>query len=362
MRSDRKAERSPRGSPSASREDARSGTGNRDQLETQNSSFFVTSKHGSFTTGEVRPGREMRLPRRVTIVEVGPRDGLQIERAIVPTTRKIELIKRLAEAGIKCFEISSFVNPQKVPQLADAEELFQELRNTASLTCMALVPNEKGYERARSCEVKHIRVVVMASETFNERNFNRGIEEAMEEYARVVRLARSDGVKVSGVIGASFGCPYEGKIPPRRVLQLADQFAEYGVKQIVLADTIGIATPPQVYTLLSLAHETLPRAVWGCHFHNRRNTGLANVLAAMQAGVNLFDTAIGGLGGCPFAPDAMGNIATEDLAFMLQGMGIETGVDLKKTIAVALWLEAVLGKTLLGHTPLEDAVGAPMGA
>ncbi len=302
------------------------------------------------------------MPPRVTIVEVGPRDGLQIEKAIVPTTQKIELIHRLARSGIRCFEISSFAHPQKVPQLADAEEVFLSLRNMPSLTFMALVPNERGYERARSCEVKHIRVVVMASETFNERNLNRGISESMEEYARVIQQARSEGVKVSGVIGASFGCPYEGKVPVQQVLQLAEQFAEYGAEQIVLADTTAVATPLQVHTLLSLAQETLPRAVWGCHFHNRRNTGLANVLAAMQAGVNLFDAAVGGLGGCPFAPDVTGNIATEDLVFMLQGMGIETAVDLRGTIDVATWLEGVLGRTLPGQArKAEDGVGSPMG-
>jgi hydroxymethylglutaryl-CoA lyase len=293
--------------------------------------------------------RDIRLPSQVSIVEVGLRDGLQIEKQILPTTTKLELISRLAKAGIRYFEVTSFVNPQKVPQLADAEEVFHRLENAPSLTYTALVPNEKGYERARSCGVKHIRLVVMATETFNKRNFNRFIEEALEECVRVIERSFRDGIKVSGVIGAAFGCPYEGTVSAEHVLKLTGRFLEYGAKQIIFADTTGVATPLQVYSLLSQAQDRWPEVGWGCHFHNTRNTGLTNVVAAIQAGVKLFDSAIGGMGGCPFAPHDGGNVATEDLVHMLHEMGIHTGVDVAKTIEVALWLETVLERSLPGQ-------------
>jgi len=291
----------------------------------------------------------MRLPERVTIVEVGPRDGLQNETETVPTSIKIELVDRLTMAGLRHIEVSSFVHPKWVPQLRDAEEVFAAIRRHPSVTYMALVPNERGYERALACGVTAVRLVVSASEALNYSNFQRTVQESITECERMIQRAAQDGVWVGGIIAAAFGCPYEGEVPVAQVLAVARAFQAMGVQEIILADTAGMGDPRQVYRIACEALKQLGGMKLGCHLHNTRNTGYANIVAAMQAGISSFDTSIGGLGGCPYTPGATGNVATEDTVHMLECMGVHTGVNLEALIEIAQWLQSVLGRPLPGY-------------
>lgn len=290
------------------------------------------------------------LPEHVTIIEVGPRDGLQTESRFLATEHKAELIRRLVQAGIKELEITSFVHPKWVPQLADAEHLLSILDTPSDdVTYIALIPNEKGYERALHAGLRKIRMVVVATETFNKKNFNQPIQQTLESYFRIAECCHRDHMTPAAVISAAFGCPYEGAVPEERPLGIARKLYECGIHEIVFADTTGMANPRQVYTLISDARDKLPNAIIGCHFHNTRNTGFSNALAALQAGVSRIDSSIGGLGGCPFAPRASGNVATEDLVHMLQGMRIRTEIDLDALIACAEWVEQQIGRPLPGQ-------------
>ena len=291
----------------------------------------------------------MKFPKVVTICDVGPRDGLQNEKTPISTEDKLRLINELAAAGVPEIEVSSFVSPKWVPQMADAEELFARVDRSHGTRLVGLVPNERGYERAVAAKVDSVRLVVMASETFQKKNVNRTIEEGMRECEAIAKRAKADGMHVGLALGTSWGCPYEGHVDPARVVDLANQGVEAGMDLVSFADTTGMADPAHVAALLQAAKKTIPVDRIACHFHNTRSSGFANVLAALSEGVTNFDSSIAGLGGCPFAPRATGNICTEDLVHMLHAMGIRTGIQLDQLLATSQWIEGVIGRTLPGQ-------------
>jgi hydroxymethylglutaryl-CoA lyase len=287
------------------------------------------------------------LPTAVRVVEVGPRDGLQNEHVQVPTQQKIQFIQMLAEAGLPVVEATSFVSPRAIPQLSDASVVMTRLVRLSTTSYPVLVPNLKGMERALAVGVRAISVFTAASESFTRHNINATIAESLANFRPVVELARHENILVRGYISTVFGCPYEGIVAPQRVLSVAQSLLEMGIEELSLGDTIGVATPNQVVDVLGLlisngvAVERL-----SVHFHDTRGTALANVLMALQMGITIVDAAAGGLGGCPYAPGAAGNLATEDLLYMLHGMGISTGVDLTKVVAATRFISP-----LLGHVP-----------
>ena len=284
---------------------------------------------------------------RVEIVDVGPRDGLQNEdRTLSPETRA-ELCDKLAQAGVPRVEAASFVNPRRVPQMAGAEEVMSAVDRRPGTSYAGLVLNEKGYERAVEAGVDEVRYAFPVTETFAKRNQNTTVEDAAELAGRLVERARLDGVRVSITLSAAFGDPFEGKVEPAHVLAIAEKVAAANPDEIVLADTIGVGVPKGVRELVEgvLALGTTV----GCHFHDTRNTGIANAAAAVESGATVLDAAVGGTGGCPFAPRATGNIATEDLVYLLHGMGHETGIDLDALIEVAGWMARQLDKELPGQ-------------
>jgi len=284
---------------------------------------------------------------RVEIVDVGPRDGLQNDdRTLAPEVRA-ELCDRLAAAGVPRIEAASFVNPKRVPQMAGAEEVLAKMERKPGTMYAGLVLNEKGYERAIEAGVDEVRYAFPVTETFAKRNQNTTVADATELSGRLTERARLDGVRVSVTLSVAFGCPFEGRVEPGHVLELAGKVAASGPDEIVLADTIGVGVPSQVGELVGgvLGHGITV----GCHFHDTRNTGIANAAAAVEAGATVLDASVGGTGGCPFAPRATGNIATEDLVYLLHGMGHETGIDLGELIGVAEWLAQRLGKELPGQ-------------
>jgi hydroxymethylglutaryl-CoA lyase/(R)-citramalyl-CoA lyase len=284
----------------------------------------------------------------IEICEVGPRDGLQNEdRALEPAVRA-ELCDRLAAAGLPRIEAVSFVNPKRVPQMAGAEEVMAAVDRSRATIYAGLVLNERGYERAVAAGVDELHYAFPVSDTFCERNQGTTIEGAMEIGARLAERAREDGRRFNLTLSAAFGCPFEGRVEPARVIGLAERVRALGVEEIILADTIGVGVPSQVRELVAGVAAT--GAAVGCHFHNTRNTGYANAIAAVEAGVALLDASCGGTGGCPFAPRATGNIATEDLVYLLHGMGFETGIDLPALLETSAWLAEVLGKELPGQT------------
>lgn len=267
------------------------------------------------------------MPDQVTINEVGPRDGLQSQSRILPVAERLQLIRALEEAGISRIEAGSFVSPKAVPAMADTGLLLQSLDRQGSANFSFLIPNMKGYELAGEAGAESVTMVVYASETMARRNASMGMADAERAAFRIIDLARADGIEVIVIVAVSFGCPFEGAVDPAIVHDNAARFVAAGVHRLVLADTIGAADPAQVGALLaSLAKDHGP-GVFGCHFHDTRAMALANVYAALQAGIRWFDSSIGGLGGCPFAPGASGNVATEDVVVMLQQMGMETGID-----------------------------------
>jgi (R)-citramalyl-CoA lyase len=284
---------------------------------------------------------------RVEIVEVGPRDGLQNEKDTLSPEVRAELCDRLAAAGVPRVEAASFVNPKRVPQMAGAEEVLAKIERKPGTTYAGLVLNERGYERAIEAGVDEVRYAFPVTQTFAKRNQNTTVEEAAELAGRLTERARLDGVRVSVTLSVAFGCPFEGKVEPGYVLGLAGKVSASGPDEIVLADTIGVGVPTQVRELVGgvLGHGITV----GCHFHDTRNTGIANAAAALEAGATVLDASAGGTGGCPFAPRATGNIATEDLVYLLHGMGHETGIDLGMLIGVAEWLARQLGKELPGQ-------------
>ncbi len=268
-------------------------------------------------------------PERVTVVDVTPRDGLQDEGTFVSSEEKLAFIEALLEAGVRHVEATSFMHPKWIPQLADADTVAARLPRRDGVVYSGLIPNRRGYERARAARVDEVTLVVSASESHNRANLNRAVEESVAQLREVAAQARTDGALVRGAVATSFGCPFEGKVAPEAVLRIVRAYAEMGVAQVLLADTIGSGNPRQVYELFIQARRELPERIsLSAHFHDRAGYGLANVLAALQAGVTTFDAAVGGLGGCPYAPGAPGNLSTETLVEYLDAMGIATGISL----------------------------------
>ncbi|MGW1891550.1 hydroxymethylglutaryl-CoA lyase [Streptomyces sp. NPDC002004] len=285
------------------------------------------------------------LPARVRIHEVGARDGLQNEKTVVPTEVKAEFIRRLAGAGLTTVEATSFVHPKWVPQLADAATLFPMVRDVEGVALPVLVPNERGLDRAVELGVRRIAVFGSATETFASRNLNRTIDESLAMFEPVVARAKDARMHVRGYLSMCFGDPWEGAVPIHQVVRVAKQLMDLGCDELSLGDTIGVATPGHVLTLLAeLNEEGVPTSAIGVHFHDTYGQALANTLAALQHGVTTVDASAGGLGGCPYAKSATGNLATEDLVWMLDGLGIETGVDLGRLTATSAWMAEQLGR------------------
>jgi hydroxymethylglutaryl-CoA lyase len=288
------------------------------------------------------------LPTEVSVYEVSPRDGLQNESVTVATTRKVRLIEALIDAGLKRIEISSFVSPKWVPQLADAEEVVRLIPKHEGVTLSALCPNARGLERAVAAGVEEIGVFVSASETHNLKNVNKTIDETLEVFADVIGPATEQGIRVRGYVSTLWGCPYEGEIDPKKGLAIAEKLAAMGCYQISLGDTIGVGTPVQTRDILSLFLDSMAPEAIALHLHDTRGTALANVLVGLDMGIRTFDASVGGLGGCPYAPGAAGNLATEDLVYTLHGMGVGTGIDLEKLWMAGQVAEAVVGRELPG--------------
>jgi hydroxymethylglutaryl-CoA lyase/(R)-citramalyl-CoA lyase len=283
----------------------------------------------------------------VNICDVGPRDGLQNDPVTLDPSVRAELVNRLAGAGLKRIEAVSFVNPARVPQMAGAEEVVAGIERREGVVYAGLVLNERGYDRLVSTGLDEAHYTFASTETFNQRNANQSVEDSVTGGLRILERAHADGLRATVTIGASFGCPFEGAVDPDRVLGLAQRFVDAGVDEVVFADTIGVAVPRQMREIVGRALGLGPPIA--VHLHNTRNTGFANAYAALEAGAKSLDASVGGLGGCPFAPRATGNICTEDLVYMLEGEGIETGIDLGALIEVAQWLEGVLGRELPGQ-------------
>jgi hydroxymethylglutaryl-CoA lyase len=308
----------------------------------------------------------MTLPATVKIREVGPRDGFQNEPETIPTARKVELIDALAHTGLRRLEVTSFVRPDMIPQLADAADVLARIDVPPEVAVSVLIPNERGLDNALALRDSHkgarrafdeVNVFLSASETHNRKNVNRSIAESLAGLERVLARARAEGLRCEGVISTAFGCPYEGRVPPERVLEIATRLRDAGAVEIGFGDTTGMANPRQAGELFVLWREGLPDVELTAHFHNTRGQGLANVLTALQAGIDSFESSFGELGGCPVPAGATGNIASEDLVSMLHEMGIETGIDLEALLACARRAQDVLGRPLGSHTLVAGPVG-----
>jgi hydroxymethylglutaryl-CoA lyase len=292
----------------------------------------------------------MKIPvDSVKIVEVGPRDGLQNEKATVPTEAKIDYITTLADAGLRVIEAGAFVSPKWVPQMADTDEVYRNIPKDPGVDYPVLVPNMKGLERAIEAGVKSIAIFTAASDTFNQRNINMSIEESFANYAPVTRKALSERIRVRGYISTAFGCPYEGDVPPEKVLEVSARLLDLGCYEVSIGDTIGVGTPMQVQGVIGILLQVIPAQKLAMHFHDTRGTALANTLAALEMGIATFDASSGGLGGCPYAPGASGNLATEDLVYMLDRMAIETGVNLERLVAASSIVAPYLDHPLPGR-------------
>jgi hydroxymethylglutaryl-CoA lyase len=291
------------------------------------------------------------LPSTVRIREVGPRDGFQNEPEVIPTDAKVRLIGMLVGSGVPRLEVTSFVRPDVIPQLADAEEVLSRLERAKGVAYSVLVPNQKGLERALVHRERfdEVNVFLSASETHNRKNINRSVEESLMELERTIARTREAGLRCEGAISVSFGCPYEGEVPPERVFGIAQRLAAAGCEEIAFGDTTGMANPRGVREFFAAAQERLGGVELTAHFHNTRGQGLANVLAALEQGVDSFESSFGELGGCPVPPGSTGNIATEDLVSMLHEMGVETGIDLGKLIEASRAVQDVLGRPLGAH-------------
>ena len=281
---------------------------------------------------------------RIEIVEVGPRDGLQSEPDVLPTAEKLELIQRLADAGLRRIEVASFVNPKRVPQMADAEAVLAGLPKDPAMQYVGLVLNRKGFDRAQAAGCTEIGMVTAATDSFAERNQGASIEQTIAAWEEIAPLAAAAGMRAQVTISVAFGCPFEGEVSPEQVVEIARRLARSKPVEIAIADTIGVAVPSQVTDLVKRVQDVIDDIALRCHFHNTRNTAVANAYAAVTAGVRTLDSSVGGIGGCPFAPNATGNVATEDLVYMLSRAGFDTGVDLYKLIETARWLEQVRAK------------------
>jgi hydroxymethylglutaryl-CoA lyase len=288
------------------------------------------------------------LPRRVEIVEVGPRDGLQNESAVLDTDAKISFVARAVGAGARRIEVASFVNPNRVPQMADAEAVVAGLPAVDGVTYIGLVLNRRGMERALAAGMREVNAVVVATDGFGTRNQGQTVDASLESLAELAGLAHDAGMTISATVSVAFGCPYEGEVPVERVAEVAERAAAAGADEIALGDTIGVASPADVAARVDAVREVIDAVPLRAHFHNTRNTGIANAYAAVEAGVTVLDASIGGIGGCPFAPKATGNIATEDLVYMLDRMGITSGLDLDRLIDIVPWLEGEVDRPAPG--------------
>ena len=286
------------------------------------------------------------VPSRVKVVEVGPRDGLQNEKETVSVDDRVEFVRRLLDAGLPVVEVGAFVSPKWVPQMDGSGEVLRRTARREGRQLPVLVPNTKGFELARAAGAREIAVFTAASETFNRKNTNAGIDESLARFAEFVPQAVSEGMWVRAYISTCFGCPYEGKVDPAVVVRVAAALADLGCAELSIGDTIGVAVPSQVWDVMGRLDEKIGEATLAVHFHDTRGTALANVVAALQVGIDVVDSSAGGLGGCPYAPGASGNLATEDLLYMLHGMGIETGVDLAAVVAASRAMAQVLGRPL----------------
>lgn len=284
------------------------------------------------------------LPASVRIVEVGARDGLQNEKTIVPAATKIALIDRLSDTGLRTIEATSFVSPKWVPQLADAAEVFAGIAKKPGVAYPVLVPNLQGYERAIDVGAREVAIFTAASEAFNRKNINASIDESIERFMPVLERAKADGIKVRGYVSTVLGCPYQGEVPVADVVRVASRLHELGCYEISLGDTIGIGTPGKARAMLRAVAAEVPTSALAVHFHDTRGQALANILACLEEGVGVVDSSVSGTGGCPYAKGATGNVATEDVVYMLEGMGIATGIDLPKLIETGLWLSEQLGR------------------
>src|SRR5688572_30081901 len=299
------------------------------------------------------------MSRHVEIVEVGPRDGLQSEPDVLATAVKLELIGRLVEAGVRRVEVASFVNPKRVPQMADAEAVMAGLPRRPDVQYVGLVLNRRGFDRALAAGCTEIGMVAVATDSFGQRNQGASIEEAIRAWEEIAPLAREAGIRAQVTISVSFGCPFEGEVPSARVVEIARRLADANPLEIALADTIGVAVPSQVSALIEQVRAAVGDIPLRCHFHNTRNTAVANAYAAVLAGVKTLDASVGGVGGCPFAPNATGNVGTEDLVYMLSRAGYDTGIDLTRLIDTARWLQEQRGKPV--PSMVSKAGGFPVG-
>jgi hydroxymethylglutaryl-CoA lyase len=280
----------------------------------------------------------------VRIVEVGPRDGLQNEKAIIATANKIELIDKLSATGLRSIEATSFVSPKWIPQLADAAEVYTGITKQPGISYPALVPNEQGYDRARAVGVTEIAVFTAASEAFNKTNINASIDESLARFATVMERAKSDGVKVRGYVSTVLGCPYQGEVPLSDVVRVAKALHTMGCYEVSLGDTIGVGTPGKARAMFKAVAAEVPMSALAVHFHDTYGQALSNILACLEEGVAVIDSAVSGTGGCPYAKGASGNVASEDVVYMLHGLGIETDIDLDRLAETGRWLAALLGR------------------
>ncbi len=286
----------------------------------------------------------MRLPKCVRIVEVGPRDGLQNEKREVPTAVKLELIERLAEAGLPAVEATAFVSPKWIPQMADHTEVLERIRRKPGVDYPVLTPNLKGFEAARAAGATEVAIFGAASEAFSKKNINCSIAESLERFRPVADAARNANMKVRGYISCVLGCPYEGDIKPDKVAEVAGALYDMGCYEVSLGDTIGVGTPAKTQVMIEACARRVPIAKLAGHYHDTYGQALANIYASLELGVATFDSSVAGLGGCPYAAGASGNVATEDVVYMLNGLGIETGVDLERLVGIGQWICSVLGK------------------
>ena len=285
----------------------------------------------------------------VKIVEVGPRDGLQNEKVTIPTDAKVEYITALSDAGLRVIEAGAFVSPKWVPQMADTADVYRAIPKDPGVEYPVLVPNMKGLERAIEAGVKSIAIFTAASESFNKRNINMSIDESFDNFSEVVPRALAEGMRVRGYVSTAFGCPYEGAVAPEKVLEVCARLLDVGCYEVSVGDTIGVGTPMQVQGVIGMLLQVIPAKRLAMHFHDTRGTALANTLAALEMGIATYDASSGGLGGCPYAPGASGNMATEDLVYMLDNMAIETGVDIGRLVAASKIIAPYLDHPLPGR-------------
>jgi hydroxymethylglutaryl-CoA lyase len=291
----------------------------------------------------------MDFPQRVRLVEVGPRDGLQNEASMVSTDIRVELIDRLSAAGLRAIEAGSFVSPKWVPQMDGTAEVLKRIQRRPGVAYPVLVPNMKGLEAAVAAGADEVAVFASASEAFSQRNINCSIEESLRRFAPVIEASRRQEIRVRGYVSCALGCPYQGSVPSEAVAEVADRLASMGCYEVSIADTIGIGTPRASAAMLEVVLRAVPVDKVALHFHDTYGQALANIYACLELGVSVLDASVGGLGGCPYAPGASGNVATEDLVYMLQGMGIETGIDLDQLIEAANFISGILGRTAASH-------------